>query len=84
MRLAVLLAALLLPALSVAKDPACAKNCNDLLKSMAADCRRAEKGEGPGHKGGDHHNDAEACQASLKKMQTACMKDCTTQPKKKR
>lgn len=83
MRLALALA-LLLPLVSLAKDPACAKKCDELLKGMAAECRRAEKGEGGKHKGEEAHNDAEACQANLKKLRVGCFKDCQQTPKKAR
>jgi hypothetical protein len=81
MRLVSLALALLLPLTSLAKDPACAKKCDELLKSMAAECRRDEGGK---HKGEDGHDDAAACQANLKKLRVACLKDCAQEPKRKR
>lgn len=77
---------LLLSSVAFPKDKECARSCDDLLKPMAADCRKSEKGggHGGGDKHEDSHNDAEACQAAMKKMRTACLKDCSGEPRKKR
>lgn len=74
---------------ALAKDPACARSCDDLLKTLSADCRKAAQPEKHGGKHGgdkheDSHNDGEACQSVLKKMRTACLKDCQGEPAKKR
>ncbi|MBL8924369.1 MAG: hypothetical protein JNJ54_36310 [Myxococcaceae bacterium] len=71
----------LLPVAAPAKDRECSKKCDELLKTMAADCR---KGEGGKHKGEESHNDAEACQAALKKIRAGCVKDCQQVPKRAR
>lgn len=80
-----LLLALLLTSSAFAANRECGKNCDELLKSMAAECRKAEKGGGgPKHPGEDSHNDAEACNANLKKMRLACTKNCQAESSKKR
>ena len=84
-RIATLLLALLLPLPAFAANRECAKTCDELLKSMAADCRKAEKGGGGAkHPGEDSHNDAEACNANLKKLRLACTKSCQAESSKKK
>lgn len=73
---------LLLPLAAPGKDRECSKRCDELLKTLAASCRKAEKGGK--HKGEDSHNDAEACQATLKKIRAECLKDCQKVPKRER
>lgn len=80
-----LLLALLLTPSAFAANRECAKSCDELLKSMAADCRKSEKGGGGAkHPGEDGHNDSEACNANLKKMRLACTKNCQGEQSRKR
>lgn len=77
--------ALLLSGSAFAKDLACARSCDDLLKGMAANCRDPGKAEDH-HEGGKaaEREATEACQNSMKKLRASCIKQCSTEPKKKR
>jgi hypothetical protein len=63
----------------------CTKQCDDVLKTMAAECRALEKGKGGGH---DHEGGAEAknlaiaCKENLTKMRSACVKQCSEEPRR--
>lgn len=65
----------------------CTKQCDDVLKSMAAECRALEKGKGGGH---DHEGGAEAknlaiaCKENVAKMRSVCLKQCSEEPKRAR
>ena len=63
----------------------CGRDCDELLQPMAVECRKSSKGgESHGGEKAEAHNDAEACQASLKKLRVACLKQCASEQKKKR
>lgn len=79
-----LLLSLLLTPAAFAANRECNKQCDELLKTMAADCRKSEKGGGAKHPGEDSHNDAEACNANLKKMRLACTKSCQSDSLKRK
>lgn len=79
-----LLIALLVSGSALARDPACGRNCDELLKRMAVDCRKAAKGA-ESHGGGkaEAQHAAEACQQSMKKLRVSCLKQCAAEQKKK-
>jgi hypothetical protein len=68
----------------------CIKQCDEVLKPMAAECRAAEKGGDKAHKDKDHHpeepgeakNMADSCKATLGKMKSACLKECSNEPRR--
>ena len=80
----VLLTAVLFVAGSAfAADLECSRSCDELMKGMAADCRKAGKG-GDHHGGEAEHGGAEACQSVMKKLRASCLKDCSSSQKKKK
>lgn len=58
----------------------CAKSCDELVKNMAVQCRRAEKNEAKG----SGHGDGDLCQANMKKVRLACNKSCQAETAKKK
>ena len=82
MRLLLALALLLLPLVAFAKDPACARSCDELLKPLLAECR--ESGGGDHHGKDEEHDAAEACKNNATKLRAACLKQCASEAPKKR
>ncbi|MDP1916948.1 MAG: hypothetical protein Q8L14_11905 [Myxococcales bacterium] len=80
-----LIAALLVAGSAFARDPACSRSCDDLMKRMAVDCRKTGKGAEQ-HGGGkaEAQHAAEACQNAMKKLRVSCLKECASDQKKKR
>jgi hypothetical protein len=63
----------------------CSKQCDDVLKSMSAQCRALEKGKG-GHDHGasEAKNLAAACKDNVAKMRSVCLQKCDEEPKRSR
>ncbi len=79
-----LIAALLLAGSSFARDPACSSSCDELMKRMAVECRKA--GKGAAQNGADKaeaQHVTEACQDGMQKLRVACLKECHSDRKKK-
>ncbi|MBM4779452.1 MAG: hypothetical protein GQE15_17230 [Archangiaceae bacterium] len=75
-----LLLALMLASPAFAANRECAKSCDELVKNMAVQCRRAEKNEAKG----SGHGDGDLCQANMKKVRLACNKSCQAESAKKK
>lgn len=62
-----------------AKDPACAKQCDELLKSAQAQCRREER------EPADHdHAGGGSCQLMVRNLRAQCLKKCDGDQRKRR
>jgi hypothetical protein len=64
----------------------CTKQCDDVLKTMASQCRAHEKGKGGGHDhgGAEAKNIAAACKDNLARLKAACVTQCSEEPRRTR